>query len=31
MACNIWWSLKGAKVRLLGDDIQALLQLKREK
>jgi hypothetical protein len=31
MTCNIWWSLKGAKVRLLEEDIYALRQLRQEK
>jgi hypothetical protein len=31
MACNIWWSHLGAKVRLPEEDIRALRQLRWEK
>jgi hypothetical protein len=29
MNCNIWWSLKGAKVRLSEEDLRALHALRR--
>jgi hypothetical protein len=29
MNCNIWWSLRGAKVRLSEEDLRALHQLRR--
>jgi len=29
MTCNIWWSLRGAKVRLSEEDLRALHQMTR--
>jgi hypothetical protein len=31
MTCNIWWSLRGAKVRLSEEDLRALLDLMRHR